>query len=326
MAECAEQMLPIAALAFVAALLLSLLTLHAGAELAVALLGRERCLSTESVNGTSWWPLSVLLSTGLVAFMAGSHGYGALAFVPVGPVVAIVLVALSLRFGERSARRREFVAAGGRVVEAATGAELRPAFVVADGSYRCTGPASGYTLHALTLHDASGRRFANGYVSKQENDRVFAALTREHGCLGLSLVVQRREGTGPFRSVALGSEWTPLLCGGLERLDAADRAWWAQWLQPSFGLLGACEVNPQELARHLDALQDAYPEAVERDDRMLRDLGGMRALLPSAAAAPLWLLTAEAHSQAVEQARGRGWVCCSAGEDGTWIEAIEGVP
>ena len=150
-------MAPILTLAFLATTILSVLTLHIGADLAVAALGRDRCLSTSSVNGTNWWPLSILLSTGLVAWMAGSHGYQALALVPVGPVAAILLVALSLRFGASGARGREFEVRDGHIVDSCTHGVLRPAFVESNSAYYGTGPASGYTLHSLTLHDRSGR-------------------------------------------------------------------------------------------------------------------------------------------------------------------------
>ena len=237
----------IIATGFLASIVLSVLVIHPGASLAVALLGEEKCLDTTSVNGCNWWPLSVLVSTALVLLATGRLGWSSLYLVPVGPLLTVMVLSLTLRFGQWGARHREFEIRDGRLVDLRTRRTFRPAYVESKTAYCCTGPASGYCLYTLVVHDGKDGRWSNSYVSESENDRVLATLTHQFGCLALSLVVEWRQSPTRARSVILGSEWTHLLCGDLSRLAPRDREWWRQWLQPAFGALGNREATREEL-------------------------------------------------------------------------------
>lgn len=312
----------IIATGFLASAVLSVLVIHLGASLAVALLGEEKCLDTSSVNGCNWWPMSVLVSTALVLLSAGRLGWSSLSLVPVGPLLTAIVLALTLRFGQRGARQREFEIRDGKLVDRTTGKALHPAYVESNSAYCGTGPASGYCLYTLAVHDGQGGRWSNGYVSRSENDRMLAILTRQFACLALSLGVECRESPTKFQWVVLGAEWAHLLCGDLDKLTPQDRAWWRQWLQPAFGASGSREVTREEVGAALDQLQAAYGEQYQSLERMQSDIGAIRSLLAKTRG-PIRMATEEAHSRATEKARGDGWVGCRETPDGVWVETIE---
>ena len=119
----------IIATGFLASAVLAVLTIHLGASLAVGLLGEEECLSADSVNGCNWWPMSVLVSTGLVLLTAGRLGWSSLYLVPVGPLVTVIVLWLTLRFGRRDAAQKEFGIHDDKLFDLRTGATLHPAYV-----------------------------------------------------------------------------------------------------------------------------------------------------------------------------------------------------
>lgn len=51
--------------------------------LTVRYLGREKFLSTDSINGCNWWPLAVVASTATVALAARWWGRSSLVLFPV---------------------------------------------------------------------------------------------------------------------------------------------------------------------------------------------------------------------------------------------------
>ncbi len=309
--------------AFLGSAVLTVFTIHIGSNIGVRLLGEGKCLSTSSINAINWLPLSVVVSTVLVGVMARHEGSTALVYILAGPLMAIIVAPLTLRFGEIRARKKEFGIRDGKLINLKKETELHPLYVETKASYYSTGPASGYGLYALALHDGEGGQWTNGYVSKSENDRVFAALTRDCGCAGLCLAVLSRESPLVFRSVTLGSEWTSTLCAGLSELAPQDRAWWAQWLQPTFGVMGAREVPKEEVRAALDQLEAAYGERMRQVDRIQQDSKAIRNLLETAQE-PIRMMTPEALSEAVETARSDGsWVMMEWKEPGICAQTIE---
>ena len=312
----------IIATGFLTSAVLSVMVIHVGASLAVALLGEEKCLDTASVNGCNWWPMSVLVSTALVALSVGRLGWSSVYFVPVGPLVTVIVLALTLRLGKEGARQKEFEIRGGKLVDLRTGEALHPTYVESNTAYCATGPASGYSLYTLVVHDGQGGRWSNGYVSESENDQMLATLTRQFACLALSLWVECRESPTKFHWVVLGAEWTHLLCGDLSELTPQDRAWWRQWLQPAFGASGSRGVTREEVGAPLDRLAAAYGEQYQSLERMQSDIRAIQSLL-ARTRGPVRMTTEEAHSRATEEARGDGWVGCRTTPDGVWVETIE---
>ena len=294
----------IIATGFLSSVVLSVLVIHPGASLAVALLGEEKCLDTASVNGCNWWPMSVLVSTALVLLTAGGLGWSSLSLVPVGPLLTVTVLSLTLRFGQWGARHSEFEIRDGRLVDLRTHRPFRPAYVEANTAYCCSGPASGYCLYTLVVHDGKGGRWSNGYVSESTNDRVLSTLTRQFGCLALDLVVEWRQNPKRSREVTLGSEWTHLLCGDLSRLAPRDREWWRQWLQPAFGTSGSREVTREELGEALDRLEADYEEQCRSVGDIQRDIEVIRELLAKTRG-QIRMITEEVHNRASETAQGK---------------------
>ena len=220
-----------------------------------------------------------------------------------GPLLTVTVLSLTLRFGQWGARHREFEIRDGRLVNLRTHRPFRPAYVEANTAYCCSGPASGYCLYTLVVHDGKGGRWSNGYISESANNRVLSTLTRQFGCLALDLGVECRESPTKFHWVVLGAEWAHLLCGDLFRLAPQDRAWWRQWLQPAFGTSGSREVTREEVGEALDRLEAAYEEQCRSVERIQSDIQAIRSLLAKRRG-PIRMATEEAHSRASETAEG----------------------
>lgn len=307
-------------LVVLASAVLAVLLVQTGTDRLVRWLGRDKFLSPEAVNGCNWWPVSAMISIAASGFGNGLWGWPGLGLILAGPAFCIITASVWLRFGERQARRREFEIRNGRVIEISTEEQVVPSFVESTANYYCNGPATGYTLGTLTLHTADARTFTNGYVYDGEQDADFLALTRDCGCLGLTLVVESWDDETLVRHIAFGNEWTALLCGDL-RLDEHARQWWRQWLQPAFGDMGRKEVTPEELIVALDALQNGLGERIAQTSRIGSDIAGIENLLDSAVG-PIQMVTQKAHISLVEERVRRGWVQCHI-EDGVWIDRLE---
>ena len=137
---------------------LSVVGFHRGLVVGTRVLGRDRCLPAESAVGCAPWILGTALSAAAVAALRARIGWFALLAVPVGPMMLVVAVSFQLRLRARAHRRTAFRIKEGRLV-ALDGSELRASCVLAGGDVACTGPASGYVVYSLTLHD--GRRTLN---------------------------------------------------------------------------------------------------------------------------------------------------------------------
>ncbi len=171
--------------------LITVSALHVLVGLVVSLLGEEQSVATGSVNGCNVWPWAVFVSTGVCVALWGRFGYVGLAFTPVGTLLMSALVALRLRFGERAARRKQFVVAGGKVVSTKDRRELFPQYLVDEAAYYCTGPASGYCVYSIELKSAHGTLAANGYVDESEMQRDLRALVNNVGIKRLSLTFEK---------------------------------------------------------------------------------------------------------------------------------------
>jgi len=311
----------IAAISFLASAVLSVVTVHRGASLAVLVLGRANCLAPDAVNGCDWWPMSTLISTAVVLGAASPLGYCALLLVPTGPVLCILLISLWLRFGQQAARKRQFRITEGQVIESgSSGRRIFPHMLVLGSGYYQTGPATGYCLYSLTIHDQDGSKYTNGYLSTEEWGHAVAVLTQDIGCLAMTLTFESREGLR-FRAVTLGQQWAELLCGELSRLSEGSRNWWRQWLQPAFGLLGSRVVSIDEVRGNLDAIEEQYAEVVQSSERIRSDCQAIRRLLETASA-PIRISTPEAQSQAAEAIRGKGYFLCR-NDGGVWVEELK---
>lgn len=296
-------------------------TLHFGADLLVRILGKDKCLSTEGINGCNWWPWSIILSVGAVMLLSRQIEFWALALTPAGPLFMLSLVGLQLRFGEWSARKREFIIRDGQVKDL-RGNLITPLYVKSLLSYCCTGPASGYCLYSLVLYDSGSRLCSNGYVSKEEADRDLDRLYNEVGLIGLDLVFEWRKSITETWSVTFSPEWTPVLCPSITRMSVNDQSFWGRFLQPAFGRSGRETVDGQELLSRVDSLENTFAGEIKRDDRFQNDCRGLRNLITRAGEQPIHVTTTDEHSQNIEKCRGDG-ITEHRTEDLVWVSVAK---
>ena len=308
----------IIAIGFVASAVISVMTLHLGAEIGTAILGKDRCLSTNSVNGCNWWPLSIIISTVCVGLAASQYGFLALALVPVGPVLSILLLTLRLRFGEGGSRDRQFKIIDGRIFDR-NDREIRPVFLRDSSEYYATGPASGYCLYRLILHEDDGTIHTNGYVSEEKKNLDLEGL-RKLGVPWVSIVFAWQVSDKELHSVTLGQEWAPFLCGRLESLPEAGRIWWKKWLQPHFGRLGSGTVSREELSGRLNEFQMALRDSIQKEERIRTDCLAIRHLI-SQAEGSVSIMTEAASARLLEDMRGDKMIAGSV-ENLVWVSKV----
>lgn len=322
------------ALAFVISAILSAVSLHVGTALLCALLGEEKCVSTEGLNGCNWWPLSVLISTGICYLLWSVYGWHGLAGTMVGPFLSILVAALHLRFGYRQFREKEFYLTRDGIGDHRSGQLLRPEYIVTGSSYYCTGPASGYSLYSIVLKNSEGVLAANGYGSKLSYEQDRHRLIFEKGLPTLSVCFFCVK-EGVFKSVTLGGEWNDLIFPGHSQIPPKYQTWWRQFAAPHLGEKDVVGVNPDLLKRgilgierglhragiHLDATEQERvigPEANGPYERVRSDISGLQRLL-SISAGPLKALNHEYLSEHMKQVWGRDYPTENRIEEGVWI-------
>lgn len=261
---------------------IGVLTLHIGVSLLVGTLGEERFISPGSVNGCNSWPFAIIISTAVCAFAWRDYGYAGLAFTPAGPIVTIVFVTLRLRFGERGARRRQFVVQGGVIRRTNGGGELSPLYVAGDSGYYCTGPATGYSLYGLQLWSADGILARNAYLSEAEKDRELQALLQQAGLKRLSLVFVAPRRSGGFVTHTLSRAWAHLILARGSQMPAQELAWWELFVQPRFRQDTIVELDAALLAQRIESFAATWLGEIAESRELARDLGQLQALIQTA--------------------------------------------
>jgi hypothetical protein len=282
----------------VLAAVITLATLRRGARLLVNLLGEENCLPPETASGCVWWLWSVLFSLGIVAWLAVTLGPWALLAAPVGPALSLVWFALTLRFGERRARKREFRFEDGHPV-GKDGAPLRPTYVLDDCDFSPAGPGRGYALYSIALSRDRDVLATNGYVAQSVYLRHSRRLLYDLGLLGWDAVVEWRPSQNECRFVCMGAIWTTLMCAELDSVPARSRTFWESVRQPALGELGCLEVLGADLEIHLEDLASCIADQTHAA-YLREDVGAIRRLISQAGDASLRVLTTARHTQDVE--------------------------
>jgi hypothetical protein len=287
------------ALAVTLSALISLFTLHVLVELFVAVLGEEQSVSSGSVNGCNIWPWAILISTGVCFTAWGRFGYLGLSFAPSGTLLAALLVALRLRFGERAARRREFSVERGKIVRRKDGRQLFPQYLVEESGYYCTGPASGYCLYSIQLKSVQGTLAANGYVDEREMQKDLRALIDDVGVKRLSLTFATDDGEGELLIANLSDELAGLILTRGRELPGAEYRWWQQFIQPGFEEDAVVELTPETFRDRVAAVASTWARDISRSAGLRREIQGLRDMAAEARSS-IWAMSPEAFSDFVE--------------------------
>jgi hypothetical protein len=270
------------ALAVALSALISLFALHVLVELFVALLGEEQSVSSGSVNGCNIWPWAILISTGVCFAAWGRFGFLGLSFAPSGTLLAALLVALRLRFGERAARRREFSVERRKIVRTKDGRQLFPQYLLEESGYYCTGPASGYCLYSIQLKSVQGTLAANGYVDEREMQKDLRALIDDVGVKRLSLTFATDDGEGAFLIANLSDELAGLVLTRGSELQ--------QFIQPGFEENAVVEVEPKTLQGRVKALASTFARDISRSEKLRREVEDLLALADQARSS-IWAMS-----------------------------------
>jgi hypothetical protein len=288
-------MIPYLGLAVLLSALVSVLALHILVSVFVALLDEEKSVSSSSVNGCNVWPWAIIISTG-VCFVASSRfGYLGLSFAPVGTLGMSLIVALRLRFGERAARRREFLVAGGKITSTKDGREIFPQYLVDEAGYYCTGPASGYCLYSIQLRSVHGSLAENGYVDEHDMQRDLKALVEDVGTKRLSLTFATDDGEGAFVIANLSGEMAGLILTRGSELPAEEYGWWQQFIQPGFQENAVVELAPETLRHRVAAVASTWARDISRSDGLRSQIEGLRAMAAEASSS-IWAMSPDAFS------------------------------
>ncbi len=331
------------ALAIVLGAFLMVAIVHPGINILRALVGRDRCFGSDALNGCSTWGNGTLLCGALVFIVWNRVGFWSLALVPSVPLSACAIWTLYFWFKAARVRKREFEVKHGTLKHRKDDAILLPEYAIRTGSLDQTGPGSGYSVAIIELGRGSTVLATNIYIDEVLADGDMLRVLEIAGPQGCrSLDVQFVKATGPkeWQCVRLNSNWTPILCGSLEELSETDRAWWRQWCQPKFGLLGRQVVSGQVIAEHLSRLITAYPfinephkEDEPNHDKMpvlnmmfgtVRTRDNIRALLALIARhTEVEIVTSSAQQQSVANAKAKGqWIGHRFEENGIEVEKI----
>jgi hypothetical protein len=278
------------ALAVALSALISLFALHVLVELFVALLGEEQSVPSGSVNGCNIWPWAILISTGVCFAAWGRFGFLGLSFAPSGTLLAALLVALRLRFGERAARRREFSVERRKIVRTKDGKQLFPQYLVEESGYYCTGPASGYCLYSIQLKSVQGTLAANGYVDEREMQKDLRALIDDVGVKRLSLTFATDDGEGAFLIANLSDELAGLILTRGSEVLGAEYSWWQQFIQPGFEENAVVEVEPKTLQGRVKALASTFARDISRSEKLRREVEDLLALADQARSS-IWAMS-----------------------------------
>jgi hypothetical protein len=304
LAEGAVTTIIMAASGAVIAAVLSVAIVHPGATVGTRLLGRDRCLDPDSVNGCLPWFAGSLLSVATILLLEDRVGWWALLASPAGPVVATLLVVLQLRFSELGHRRTEFVVKDGTVMRT-DGTALMARCVLGSGAYCCTGPGGGYVLYTITLHDGDLALASNGYVSGEAYERDMRLLTDRLGLLAIDLDTEWQCSGTEWWSVSVGKEWAVYLVRSLEQLPPRTREFWLSLTLGRLGAEGFREVLADDLSGHLAEVETRLRAADTDpiDSRVRADIVRLRRLLQMSGGGMMAMRTSKASVAASEARR-----------------------
>lgn len=330
-------------LAIVLGAFLMVAIVHPGINFLRALIGRDRCFGSDALNGCSTWGNGTLLCGALVFFIWHRVGFWSLALVPLVPLSACTMWTLYFWTKAESVRKREFEVKQGTLKHRKDDTFLLPEYAIRTGDFGQTGVGSGYSVAIIQLGRGNTVLATNVYVddilADRDMNRVLE-ITGHQGCRSLDVQFVKAIGPKEWQCVRFHSNWTPILCGSLEELSETDRAWWRQWCQPKFGLLGRQAVSGQVIAEHLSRLIMAYPfinepnkEDGSNHDKMpvlnmmfgtVRTRDNIRALLALIARhTEIEIVTRSAHEQSVTKAKAKGqWIGYRFEESGIEVETI----
>ena len=329
-------LIPYLALVVPISAILSVVTLHVGTDLLCSVLGKEKCVSTDGLNGCNWWPLSILISMGICTLFWSMYGWYGLTGSVAGPVLSIVFASTALRFGHRRYRRKEFQLTEGGVVDHRSGQVLTPEYIIARSSYECTGPASGYCLYSIVLKNSKGVLASNGYVNDwtYEQDRHGLIFDQRVPTLSVCLF---KETEGEFKSVTLGGVWNDLVFTPNSRIPPECRNWWKRFAAPQLGKNDVVNVDEALLRKNVAIVKESLEKA-GRDlsdlgqedllgaegedpyDRIRLDISGLNRLL-SMPVKRLRALNHEYMSDYMEQVWGKAYPTMSRIEENLWVTA-----
>lgn len=314
--------------------ILTAVSMHAGTDLLCALLGREKCVSTDGLNGCNWWPLSVLASSGACWLLWTLYGWHGLTGAIAGPLLSIILAALLLRFGHLRYRKKGFVLTGEGIVDHRSGQVLKPEYIITTSSYECTGPASGYCLYSIVLKNSDGVMASNGYVNELTYEPDRHGLIFEQRVPTLS-VCFFKETAGEFKSVTLGRGWNDLIFPSNSHLPTECRNWWKRFATPQLGKSDVVNVEEALLRKNMAIVQESLEKAgrdrgaMEPEDfpgsegedpynRIKLDILGLERLL-SISEGRLKALNHEYMSEHMEQVWGKAYPTMSRVEEYLWV-------
>lgn len=240
-------------LTFLISASLSAITLHPGTTLLCSLIGQNKCVSSDGLNGCNWWPTSVLVSTALCLVLWKPYGWIGLTGTVAGPVLSILLATASLRFGKRAFRKKEFEIQSDKVFDLRNSQPLSPEYVVAEGAYYQTGPATGYCLYCIVLKDSNVTLASNKYVNDLDYERDRHHLIFEQNLPTLSVSFFYEEGE-VFKSVTLGSQWNDLVFSRNAKIPSDSLAWWRHFAAPNLGEKDVVNVDTDALRENISVV------------------------------------------------------------------------
>ncbi len=253
--------------AFVVSGCVTLIFLNLLLPLLISLFGTRRFAEQEGLDVGTYVFYGGIVSASAFTSVEGKYGMWA-------PSVLFPLIALfitvysafwlwSRGIGHRG---REFQLIDGGIVRTADRQVLAPMWIERASEYIQTDAFRGYSLYALTLHDASGCLARNGYVSAEECKQIFRDTLQagaENDCRGLDLYFIWRETPLRWLQMEMSQSWAAVLCGTLSELSPEGRDWWRQWLLPHFPDEGQGVVGPEELSARLEELLLHYSDRID---------------------------------------------------------------
>ncbi|UCC73597.1 MAG: hypothetical protein JSV86_03265 [Gemmatimonadota bacterium] len=291
-------MIPYLGLTVLLSALISLPALHVLVDLFGALLGKEKSVSSSSVNGCNVWPWAVLVSTGVCFAAWGRFGYFGLSLAPVGTLLMSLLVALRLRFGDRAARRTEFLVDGAKITSTMDGRELYPQYLVDEVEYYCTGPASGYCVYYIELKGAHRTLAANGYLDEGRMRRDLRALIEDAGVKRLSLTFAA-DGSEGFRIANLGGELAGLILTRGSELPGEEYSWWQQFIRPGLDEGPVVQLEPSTVLDRLKGLATTFASDISRSGGLRHGIANLLAMAGEARST-IWAMPRDAFADFVD--------------------------
>jgi hypothetical protein len=233
--------------------------------LLVRALGERRFVSPSAFDGCSLGIAGGLAGAVLPSILAARNW--SLWWTPLIVMLGATLYGLGwLRVLALGGLQREWRIENGRVLSR-DGAELRPILTVEREQYVQTDAFNGYSHYFLELQAADGAIATNAYTSEAEFRLDIAALDALKAPVRrLDLVLLWRVEPRKWIYARFSDNWTPILCGPLDRLTDADRDWWRDWTLPSFAARDGQEINAADWRERVARLRAAYPELETPDE------------------------------------------------------------